>query len=319
MRHLTKISLIVCLLLVQVGLAASPSGAQGEPTPPGQPAWGPGGSAYPHRAVTATQYGTGETAYWLFEPDQPRPESAPVVVFVHGFLAIPPAIYQGWIDHIVQKGNLVIYPTYQLPGTPPREFTANALAGVQAALLELQGGNHVSPELDKFALTGHSCGGVIATDLAALALSNGLPEPDALLPVTPGCGFQPQDWGQIPASSKLVVMVAEDDFLVGDSTAREIWDRTPQIGSENKDYLTVVADRYGSPPLPAGHSSPLASPAVTNATDFFGYWKIFEALHDCAWYGQHCEYALGGGLQQRFMGRWSDGRPVNPMLQTDAP
>src|SRR5262245_37803975 len=36
------------------------------------------------RAVRRYEIGQGPRSYWLFEPDQPRPETAPVVVFLHG-------------------------------------------------------------------------------------------------------------------------------------------------------------------------------------------------------------------------------------------
>jgi hypothetical protein len=35
-----------------------------------------------------------------------------------------------------------------------------------------------------------------------------------------------------------------------------------------------------------------------------------DALCDAAFHSRHREYALGGTPEQRFMGFWSDGRPV---------
>ena len=46
---------------------------------------------------------------------------------------------------------------------------------------------------------------------------------------------------------------------------------------------------------------------------------IFDALCDAAFFGRNREYALGGGPEQRFMGKWSDGTPVKELVVTDRP
>ncbi|MEZ4892408.1 MAG: hypothetical protein R2778_05270 [Saprospiraceae bacterium] len=56
---------------------------------------------------------TTADGYWLFEPADPKPDSAEVVVFLHGYGAYNPMAYGKWIKHLVAKGNIVIYPRYQ--------------------------------------------------------------------------------------------------------------------------------------------------------------------------------------------------------------
>src|SRR3954468_12978605 len=58
----------------------------------------------------------------------------PVVLFIHGLFATSPEMYGGWIRHLVDEGNAVIYPTYQHTFTPPAAFLANIVAAVRAAL-----------------------------------------------------------------------------------------------------------------------------------------------------------------------------------------
>jgi len=160
-RTLT-ISLLWLLLLAGAAGAA----AESAPTPPGQPEQGPGGSDYKHARVIGKSYGTGPTACWIFEPAEPTPKSAPLVVFNHGWLSYVPGAYSAWTEHLVKRGNIVLYPVYQdSPFTPADDFTPNAVRGVQDALRELQTGPHVRFELDKFAIVGHSAGGVIAADM----------------------------------------------------------------------------------------------------------------------------------------------------------
>src|SRR5579859_6313049 len=105
--------------------------AQDKPTPPLQPAIGPGGADYKHKQVVAHMYGTGATRYWIFEPADPVPGDAPLIVFNHGWGAMEPKVYGAWIDHIVKRGNIVVYPVYQDSlRTPLANFTLNAAAGI---------------------------------------------------------------------------------------------------------------------------------------------------------------------------------------------
>jgi hypothetical protein len=59
----------------------------------------------------------------------------------------------------------------------------------------------------------------------------------------------------------------------------------------------------------------LVSTAVApDAVDFYYYWKLWDALMDCALSGTNCDVAFGDTHQQKFMGLWSDGTPVTPLV-----
>src|SRR4051812_41913984 len=96
------------LILGLLGLGGSVSG--GTPTAELRrdaeaDALGPASApAYPHRAVRRQQVGSGARSYWLFEPADPTPARAPVVVFHHGWLATNPGVYGAWIEHLVRQG-----------------------------------------------------------------------------------------------------------------------------------------------------------------------------------------------------------------------
>ena len=57
-----------------------------------------------------------------------------------------------------------------------------------------------------------------------------------------------------------------------------------------------------------------ATETAPDALDFYGFWKLFDALTDAAFHGRNREYALGNTPQQRYMGAWSDGRPVTELV-----
>src|SRR5262244_3565412 len=157
------------------------------PTPPPQPETGPGGKQAPHAAVIKNRYGQGGKEYWIYEPDKPKPTQAPVVIFLHGWGGTNPLYYGAWLDHLVKRGNIVIYPRYQANILTAREFfIPNSIDGIKAALNTLQTEpGHVRPELNRVATVGHSLGGLLAASVAALASESGLPKMRAVMSVEP--------------------------------------------------------------------------------------------------------------------------------------
>jgi pimeloyl-ACP methyl ester carboxylesterase len=308
--------------------------------PPVQPASGPGGASYPHAGMTKKSYGAGDMQFWIFEPAAPVPQTAPVIIFLHGWVVMEPRMYEAWIKHIVRRGQIVIYPRYQSDWfTTLSTFTRSGITAVKMALRELETGNHVRPDRQRVAIVGHSMGGSMAANFAAVAAAEGLPIPKAIMPVQPGSyanlKFSPRmplaDFGQIPAETLMLVVVGDQDRLVGDRDAKLIFRQTPQIPATNKNYITLVTDRRGDPPLEANHNTPIAplempwyaphgnSFCRIDALDWYGTWKLFDALTDAAFYGTNREYALGNTPPQRFMGQWSDGVPANELNVTNEP
>ena len=304
---------------------------------PLQPSYGPGGSNYTHEMVKENVYGEGEKQYWIFEPALPTPKSAPVIVFNHGWGATTPIFYQAWIDHLVRQGYIVIYPRYQQDiFTPSDNFTSNSIQAIQDALQVLKNGDHVRPELDKFAIVGHSVGGLITVNLAALSKERGLPEPKAVFAVEPGKSRTPkdrmgpvlEDLTKIPSNTLLISLAGDQDNWVGDTDAKRILRDTTQISSKNKDYIFMVSDDHGKPALLANHFAPLAADFsnqkyklffLVDAWDYYGTWKLFDGLLDAAFYGKNRQFALGNTSQQKYMGIWSDGRPVKEPTVTAVP
>jgi len=347
------------LILVLIFGASAPTRSQ-LPTPPAQPETGPGGKQEPHAAVIKKRYGQGAKEYWIYEPDKPKPARAPLVIFLHGWGGTNPLYYGAWIDHIVKRGNIVVFPRYQSSLFTRREnFTPNTLDAIKAAVVRLQTeGGHVRPDLSKVATVGHSLGGVLSASVAALANESGLPRVRAVMSVEPGLTRSPAnvpmpDLKKIESETLLLSVAGDRDTLVNDYDAKRIYYESSRVSAENKDFVRLVSDDRGSPPLIANHRAPTApdkeydngegdlialrdaigsgsvrsvdgqsnsarTPAV-NALDYYGLWKLFDALCDAAFYGKNREFALGNTPQQRFMGKWSDGVPVKELFVTDKP
>jgi acetyl esterase/lipase len=323
------------------------------PRPPDQPANGPGGKQYSHNSVTKQRFGTGGKEYWIFEPDAPKPrgKTAPVIVFMHGWGGVNPMYYGAWIEHLVRRGNIVIYPRYQSGLlTRVEEFTPNTVDALKDALQRLQkDSQHVQPDLSKFSVVGHSMGGLLAANLAALASESGLPKVKAVMSIQPGITAAPvnfplADLTKIPPDTLLLTVAGDLDTLTADRDAKRIYRESARVVAANKNLITLVTDDHGTPPLRATHRAPTApdedydskenireslgplgglvsrqsrgrTPELPslNALDYYGTWKLFDGLCDAAFYGKNREYALGNTPQQRFMGKWSDGVAVKEL------
>jgi len=295
-------------------------------------------SCYPHKSVRRISMGEGPRSYWLFEPAEPTPESAPVVVFNHGWFAVNPGIYGAWIEHLARKGRIVIAPRYQRDwATPPANFLPNGLVAVRDALDVLATSpSHVRPDRNRFALLGHSAGGNLAVQMAAVAAEADLPEPKAVVCVFPGQVFPTRkpDLANVPASTLLVVLAGQKDLVVGDQRAREIFAETTAIPLDRKKFILYRADLRGYPQFRADHLAPTGGLArfdtgdgilagaqmaqgEVNAFDTAGFWRVADLTLDAAFAGKTLDEATDRGEAFRHLGYWSDGRPVLPPIVSD--
>ncbi len=308
-------------------------------TPPAQPNTGPGGNDYLHSDLIMTDFTSAFSAegYWLFEPAAPKPDSANLIVFNHGYGVFNPGPYGKWIEHLVKKGNIVIFPKYQLnDASLPSGYTPHAVTAIQDALTEINTNfTRVKPRLEHFAIIGHSYGGVVTANLALEYANYGIPKPQCFMLCQPGTGGinggRLTSYANMDSTYNALIIVGENDIVVGNTFGREIMDFT-SIPTSHKNFITHLVDNYGAPKIEATHNEPLAknialgggtvSTVVTaaylaskeDAVDYYCYWKLADALLNCTFYGTDCEYAFGDTPQQRNMGKWSDGTTITPLV-----
>jgi acetyl esterase/lipase len=294
---------------------------------------------YPHKSVRKSEIGSGPRSYTLFEPAEPTPQTAPVVVFHHGWLAMNPGVYGAWIDHLARRGFVVIYPRYMEPETHVNEYLPNTLDAIVDAFDVLETSPaHVKPDRQKFALIGHSTGGVLSIQAAAMAESRGLPVPRAVVAVTPGEVLRPRgpSLAGVPATTLLVVVAAEHDVVTGDGRARQVFREATSVPPSRKKFILYRSDVRGRPAFWADHLAPTASLAsfddgngpfhdfqmnqgATNAIDRQGFWKVADITLAAGFAGKTLDDATDHGAAFRRLGYWSDGRPVlSPIVADDA-
>ncbi|HEY9070722.1 MAG TPA: alpha/beta hydrolase [Candidatus Ozemobacteraceae bacterium] len=349
--RLWPVLLYLLLILAPLGAAVT------LPTGPEQPATGPGGKAYPHAGFRITQLGVSEERFVIYEPANPSPASAPLIVFLHGWLASDPGYYIGWIEHLCRRGNTVIFPFYQGSGAHLSEYTANAVRSVKEALTVLYSGGHAEPDRDRVALIGHECGGAIAMNIAASAKYFKLPRPGAVMVLHPsrqgGLGanlnLDLYDLSGIRPGTLLLIAVGDEDGPSVQETARELFYAADAIPAADKNFLTYRSDIRGTPALVADSASvytprePRYERLIeqrrwefirlnrqtrlsrhircmgNDAMDWLGNFRLFDALCHAAWTGHDRDLVLGDGEAVRFMGIWSDGRRIDGPLATNRP
>lgn len=317
---------VLCFLFIFSFLISS---AQTQPT---QPSTGPGGSSYTHGGVTIYDYGTNGNGedFWLYEPNSPVPDSANVIVFCHGLGMVNPKAYGAFIKHLVRKGNIVIYPRYQRDlnlSTGITTYNDSCAKGIKKALDTIQQTGHVKGRIHNYFILGHSVGGVLTANMTMLHAQYGLPKPLTAFSMQPGAAtYLMSDYSPFSSDVKFLIAVGQDDAIVGTAPGTTIYNQATAVPTSHKNLVHHYADTYGNPDVTASHNEPcgfdnqfdngetnLFIPFVTgivDAVDFYCYWKLQDALMDCALNNQNCDVAFGNTAQQKSLGNWSDGTPV---------
>ncbi len=227
---------------------------------------GCGGSTAPRSPGLVTEtVGRGVQQSTIVRPDRPGP--LPVVVFLHGWGAPDPGFYRPWLEHLARRGSAVIYPRYQDSFVePPRQALGNVLAALRIALAR--------PGLrtDGLVVAGHSAGGALAADYAAIAPTAGLPVPDAIFAAYPGRRLPrvPRGLPEIPprligAGTRVVALASRADTVVGTATARAL-----VRGARRADARLVLVDDAAAD----DHQAPQRFDAAARRT----FWAPLDEL-----------------------------------------
>jgi dienelactone hydrolase len=255
---------IVLGVLVVAGLGGG--GGGGGSRPPAATTAAPAARFVPDSAERI-DVGTGAQGAAIFRPRGAGRPGA-VVVFLHGWAAVDPAFYGPWIDHLVRRGDTIIYPIYQ---RAPFLDTASPLPNILIALRRAFEQLSVTP--DRLVVAGHSAGAALSVDYAAAARGAGLPEPAAVFSVYPGRSIgdsvqlEPVDASDIAPRTRVLVLAGADDELVGTRWARRI----ARTATRAETTLRIVRD-----PAVDDHAGPARSSPEARRE----FWKPLDRLVD---------------------------------------
>ncbi len=299
---------LVCILLF-AGLGVSFAERATRPEIPAR--------EYPHGGYERLQAGSGSMSSDIFLPSDPIPEKAPVVYFTHGFMALSPEFYEGWIEHLVRSGFVVIYPAYQrLVPIGDMDFANNCVEGIRRGLKATKDEGKVEPDPERVYAVGHSVGGMLAWWLGANASEQKIPQPRVVFAIEPGGGPAVDPEKRPPTTTFMVSLWADGDMTVRDTAARAMFAAAASDSPATRALLMLPSDRTGSPVLNANHFAPLSIPnppalrrpsAGIDAHDHM-MWEIFDQLIAARESGKE---DILPALKLPTP-RWSDGRAVVP-------
>jgi hypothetical protein len=161
-----------------------------------------------------------------------------------------------------------------------------------------------------------------------------IPKPSAMLLAEPGSGpfkgARLTNYKDLPADLNLLIVVGEDDYVVGSEFGNLVFETA--VNTPFRNFILQRRDTSGPRRwLMATHSEPYAydldfDTGVRNYTanrvlmtsrlnevDFNCYWKFSDALIEYTRHGRYGEVAFGNTPQQRSLGTWPDGRPIKEL------
>jgi dienelactone hydrolase len=254
-------SLTAAAIMTLAGLASVQAA-----TPPAQPADGAGGVGDRKATVTKRLLGRGTASTYAFYAAGAAPETGrPVAIVLHGWGAVNPQSYGGWIDHLARQGWLILYPRFQeVNRTRPADAPSIAESLVKAALTEIAMDGEAKPDLGRVAMIGHLAGAPLAMDLAAAAKAQGLPVPKLIFAVMPGGiasgpksrGIALTDLSAIDPATLIVTMVGDKDTRAADLAAKRLLREASAVPLERKLFVRALSDDHGFPALTATLASP---------------------------------------------------------------
>jgi acetyl esterase/lipase len=308
-----------------------------------------------HGAVDVLALGEGMHRVYVFLPAEPAAAgAAPFVFFHHGWQGMDPKNYGALIDHLAREGNVVVFPVYQdSDATSPQIVVSNTAQAEREALAALKQ-RGIVPDPRRTVYFGYSMGAAISLRLAVEAKTEKLPPPQALVLAAPGDAYHVARGEEaksiIPPLSDLAktlpvaIVTGEDDLAIGLPTGRKLAGQWCATKADRRVLLVLPSDAHDGKKVNAGHASPgapdsrydfaLETPldkipariagrewfeasASLNQLDFFGYWKVLDAVIDslAAAPSNSTRYVpppvvfKAGTPGQLYLGTWPDGTP----------
>lgn len=295
---------------------------------------------YRHAEVRMRDFAEKADGYWLFEPVSPVPDTADLVVFLHGYGGYNPVLYGAWIKHLVSQGYVVVYPRYQKNLVVPRpvQFSRNAAKAVKDAIARVHSEGRTCLRTDRMLYIGHSYGGVTAANMGVEWQALGIPQPRAMLLCQPGSGpihnAVKKSYEGLPADLLLIAIVGNKDVVVGDTFSRLVLNTA--VHTPMRSLVEHYSEPYRKRLLTSSHAEPYAiDPDLdtglrnytvnrgaintrTNVVDLYCYWKHADALLKILKTGSGTDLVFSDTPERRYLGRWFDGKPVRP-LRVEAP
>jgi len=303
-----------------------------------------------HAAVDVLTVGDGADRVYVFVPAQPALHgNVPMVLLHHGWQGMNPLNFGALIDHLARSGQVVIYPVYQLSAdTSPQVVTQNAAGADRRGIDALERQLGLRPDPQRVLYVGYSMGAAISLNLALDPARFQLPAPRALVLEAPGDAYHVAhgddarsiigEVEKLPADLPVAILTGSADTSIGLPTARKLAARLCQIRADRRVLMVLPSDEHAGKTVHAVHGSPGAPDSrydfalrrndiptqipgrdgfepsgSLNQLDFYGYWKVIDAMVDSLPERNLPDAVFGHGTPaQLYLGTWQDGSPYKP-------
>jgi predicted alpha/beta hydrolase len=253
------------------------------------------------------------------------PGPRPAILFCHGYSSSRPEHYLPLIMHMVSKGYVVIFSPYQFAAVDPKEVKKYATmeTGFEIAIDNF----HALIDTTRIGFVGHSfgAGSIPAVALWALVDKNWGNAAAFLYLMAPWYSYEVDriKLRLFPQRVKMITEVFADDHVCDHRMAISLFN-TIGIPASEKNFILVNSDSLPGCRLKADHNTPKGPfdpRAEEDALDYYGVYRLFDALAAYAFDNDPAGKALAMGRDgtTRFMGTWSNGKPVTPLVATGNP
>lgn len=239
----------------------------------------------------------------------------PTIFYSHGYGGNNPNNIKGLTDFVAKKGYALVFVPYQTFGVTVLDRYENLLQGFRKAARDYPG----IIDTTRAAFMGHSFGGGASFGNAFKCFTeNNWGSNGRFIYVSAqwySYNITQNQLQNFPADVKLITEIYESDSTNDHRLAADIF-RNISISNSEKDFLILRRDTVNGYIYPADHNTPNTTIAL-NAHDYYGIYRILDALADYTWNGNQSAKTVclgnGASVQVTLPGG------LKPMVQTDAP
>jgi acetyl esterase/lipase len=256
-------------------------------------------------------------------------ENSPLLILLHGYSGQDYRYFEPLITHVVSKGYTVIYPIYPLfPLVNSEKQVLEKYTIVKAGIEEFIKHKKSTIDTSRVAVMGQSFGGGMVPSVAYMMFNDKLWGGNGafMYMTAPWYSYDitQKQLQSYPKNVKLIMEIFDDDVTNDHQMAVDLF-TSITIPAQEKDFITLYSDSYNGIKMNANHFVPYGVNYIygeQNLLDYYGIYKIFDAMADYAFNGNVSakNSALGNGSKEQiYMGEWSTDKPVRPCSVTDAP
>lgn len=239
----------------------------------------------------------------------------PTIFYNHAYGGNISANISGMLNFVAMKGYAIVYVPYQTTGVTVPERYTNLLQGFRKAARDYP--NII--DTAKVGFLGHSFGGGASFGNAykCFTENNWGINGRFVYALAPWYSFNitQAQLQAFPANTQLLMEIFDDDDVNDHRMAIDIFNNI-SIPASEKDFITLKSDTINGYIYAADHNVPNTATAF-DALDYYGYYRILDAL---------CDYSFNGSLLGKAVALSNGGSAqvnmpsgLKDLVQTDSP